>query len=218
VIRPTLVVVIVLMAAGSPGYAQQDAASSAGVPVEREPHHHVVFENAAVRVIDARLPAGDTTLYHTHTADNVPVVIRGGSMTVQPLGGSPQPASPRTGDASFARGGYTHQIVNVGPEALQFLDVEVHAPAAVTPPDVAVPAGHEVVLDQPRVRMLRFVASGPPHTHARGVLAVVVPRDHEWKNGTPAGAPAPGAYWWLDGGSAGRTVPNGTEIVEIEVK
>src|SRR6187200_1973009 len=135
VIRAPLVVAFVLVVVSPPGHAQQEARpSTSGVPVEREPRHHVVFENAAVRVIDARLPAGDTTLYHTHTADNVPVVIRGGSMTIQPLGGARQSASPRTGDASFARGGYTHQIVNVGREALQFLDVEVHAPTPVGTP------------------------------------------------------------------------------------
>jgi hypothetical protein len=200
-------------------HAQQETnAPAAGVPVEREPRHHVVFEDAAVRVIDARLPVGDTTLYHTHVADNVPVVIRGGSMTVQRVGEAVQPASPRTGDASFARGGYTHQIVNIGSEPLQFLDVEVHAPVPTGAPDAAMPAEHDVVLDESRVRLLRFVNADSTHVHRRGLLAIVVPRGHDWTRGSPPGAPEPGTYWWVDADTAGRTVPAGTELVEIEIK
>ena len=55
------------------------SASRESVPVEREPMHRVVFENALVRVIDAAVPAGAATLYHTHARDNVPVTVAGGT-------------------------------------------------------------------------------------------------------------------------------------------
>ena len=220
--RTLTILAAVLAALVSAGAAPTGAGQGAppvpaGVPVEREPRHHVVFENEAVRVIDARLPAADVTLYHTHTADNVPVVIHGGRMTVQPLGGAPQTASPRTGDASFVRGGYTHQIANVGADALQFLDVEIHSPVpsqAVIP----MPEHHELVLENGRVRLLRYIAGGALHAHDRGLLAIVVPNHHEWTAGVPEGAPAPGAYWWLPPRDPGRSVPAGTEMIEIEVK
>ncbi|HKS41181.1 MAG TPA: hypothetical protein VJX74_11275 [Blastocatellia bacterium] len=41
------------------------------VMVLNEPRHHVKFENEYVRVIDASMPLGDTTLFHTHPLDNV---------------------------------------------------------------------------------------------------------------------------------------------------
>jgi hypothetical protein len=196
-------------------------AQEVGVPVDREPRHHVVFTNAAVRVIDARIAVGDVTLFHTHAADNVPVCIRGGLMTVQPLGGTPQAVTARTGDASLAAGGYTHQIANAGPAPLHFVDVEIHAAApAGAPANAPVPPGHELVLDAPRVRVLRHrVGAGPAaDVHARPLLAVVVPPGHDRAADGPAGAPAPGAYRWRKAGSAARPLPAGTEVVEIEIK
>ena len=224
-IRTTTAVVLMVLSTLSAGIAlplkaRQGATSpgASGVPVEQEPRHHVVFENASVKVIDAQLPAHDVTLYHTHTADNVPVVIHGGTMTVQPLGGERQPSSPRTGDASFARGGYTHQIANTGAEALHFVDVEIRAPAHAPASEHPIPAGHQLVLDRGRVRLLRHVAGGPSHAHERGLLAVVVPSGHDWAAGVPAGAPSPGTYWWQPPGEPSRLVPSGTETIEIEVK
>lgn len=46
------------------------AALQTGVPVTEEPRHRVVFTNGYVRVIDASLPVGDVTLFHTHDLDN----------------------------------------------------------------------------------------------------------------------------------------------------
>ena len=206
----------VFIAIAAPIAAAPQAPAAAGVPVEREPCHHVVFENGAVKVIDARLPVGVVTLYHTHSADNVPVVIRGGRMTVQPLGGTPQPTTPRTGDASVARGGYTHQIANVGAEPLHFLDVEIHATGSSTPAR-PLPDGHTLVLDDVRVRLLRHVAGHETeHVHDRGRLAIVVPPGHDASSTGPAGGPRPGEYWWIEAGASGRPVPAGTEVVEIE--
>ena len=64
------------------------AVAEQAVPVANEPRHHVVYQNDWVRVIDAYFPVGDTTLYHTHDRDNVPICLAGGSMTTQPLGGT----------------------------------------------------------------------------------------------------------------------------------
>ena len=190
------------------------------VRVEEKPRHHVVFENEAVRVIDARLPAGDVTLHHTHAADNVPVVIRGGPLTIQPLGGAPQRSVVRAGEASLARASYTHQIANIGPGPLRFVDVEIHT---AWPPrgagDPPVPAGHQVLVDDARVRVLRHrVIRADPDLHAGPVLAVAVPPGHEEASNGPLGAPAPGSYWWREARSRDVLLPPGTEVVEIELK
>lgn len=37
------------------------------VPVHQEPRHHLVFDSAAVRILDIQIPPGDTTLFHTHS-------------------------------------------------------------------------------------------------------------------------------------------------------
>ena len=59
------------------------------VPVEQEPSHVIVFENAVVRVIDAAVPVGRETLYHTHLRDNVPVAVASGRAATTVLGRAP---------------------------------------------------------------------------------------------------------------------------------
>lgn len=49
------------------------------VPVEFEPHHGELFQNQFVRVYEARIEPGATTLDHRHDADTVYVVVRGGT-------------------------------------------------------------------------------------------------------------------------------------------
>ncbi len=47
----------------------------AQVPVSKEPRHHNVFENAWVRVLDVRIPPGDTSLYHRHEIPSVFLIL-----------------------------------------------------------------------------------------------------------------------------------------------
>jgi hypothetical protein len=49
------------------------------VPVEFEPVHGELFQNQLVRVYEARIEPGATTLDHRHDADTVYVVVRGGT-------------------------------------------------------------------------------------------------------------------------------------------
>jgi hypothetical protein len=50
------------------------------VPVEFEPVHGELFQNQFVRVYEARIEPGATTLDHRHDADTVYVVVRGGTL------------------------------------------------------------------------------------------------------------------------------------------
>ena len=92
------------------------------VPVEQEPAHTVKFENAVVRVIDAALPVGHATLNHTHSRDNVPVAVAGGRVATTLIGGAPVESAVKVGQVSFAVGGYTHVVANVGTTPLHFID------------------------------------------------------------------------------------------------
>ena len=51
----------------------QQAATQAAVPVEQEPHHHVVLKNDSVLVTHVVIPPGEATLYHTHSYDRAAV-------------------------------------------------------------------------------------------------------------------------------------------------
>ncbi|MCU1339074.1 MAG: hypothetical protein JWO19_4655 [Bryobacterales bacterium] len=63
------------------------AAAQQTVPVTREPHHHVVYEDARVRILDVQIEPRGSTLLHRHDTDYVSVAASG---------------------ISFSRGGITH--------------------------------------------------------------------------------------------------------------
>jgi quercetin dioxygenase-like cupin family protein len=157
---------------------QQAAPQS--VPVGEEPRHKVVFSNKYVRVIDAVVPPGDATLYHTHSEDNVPVAISGGTMRTQILGAEPTESTIQTGGIWWAKASYSHQITNVGQSTLRFIDAEVLA----SPPGTSAAAplgdvpGMKLEIENEKVRIYRVRLepgqSTGAHTHARARLSVAV--------------------------------------------
>ena len=55
----------------------------AQIPVTKEPHHHVVFENAQFRIMDVNVPPGEATLDHSHDRDVVTVAMSNGARRVR---------------------------------------------------------------------------------------------------------------------------------------
>jgi len=49
--------------------------SLAQVPVSQEPRHHNVLDNGHVRLLDVRIPPGDTTQFHIHATPSVFIVL-----------------------------------------------------------------------------------------------------------------------------------------------
>jgi quercetin dioxygenase-like cupin family protein len=155
-------------------------AAQQSVPVGEEPRHKVVFENKYVRVIDAVVPPGDVTLYHTHTEDNVPIAISGGKMRTQVLGAEPTESTIQTGGIWWAKASYTHQITNVGQTTLRFIDAEVLAspPGTSAAPPLGEVPGMKLEIENEKVRIYRVkLAPGQStgmHTHSRARLNVAV--------------------------------------------
>jgi hypothetical protein len=98
------------------------------VPVEQEPHHHVVWKNGSVEVIRLLLPPGESTLFHTHSRDRVAVDLTSTMLSFQKLNekeGQPEPSIP--GDVSSHAdfdAPYSHRVHNVGEKTYEVLDVE----------------------------------------------------------------------------------------------
>jgi quercetin dioxygenase-like cupin family protein len=99
------------------------------VPVQREPHHHVMFENQYVRVLDVFIPPGEATLFHTHEHDNLAVRISDGLVQTQMQGKDLQTASPvEHGSVVFSKGSgspYTHRVEDVGTVTFHVIDIEL---------------------------------------------------------------------------------------------
>jgi quercetin dioxygenase-like cupin family protein len=156
------------------------AGFQSAVPVGEEPRHHVKFENEYVRVIDAAVPRGDATLFHTHSLDNIPVVISGGKLRTELLGGEPKDSSVVTGGISFAEATYTHRITNIGDTNLRFIDAEILKSAGGPVPAATLSRvrGHTLAFENQRVRIYRILLepgqSTGVHTHQLSLLNVAV--------------------------------------------
>jgi quercetin dioxygenase-like cupin family protein len=150
------------------------------VPVLKEPRHIVKFENKYVRVIDASVPVGDATLYHTHGIDNVPVAVSGGQLKTQLIGQEATFSTVATGAVSYARETYTHQITNVGKTHVRFIDAEILASPGGSKniPPLENVTGNKLEIDNERVRVYRLILepgqSTGIHTHKLSRLSVIV--------------------------------------------
>ncbi len=204
--------------------AQAPAAGPTIVPVEREPQHRPAFENDVIAVLDVRFQPGYTSLFHTHSNDNVSVRVETGPTRTDTLEAAGTTQTAAVGRLVFnsASPPYTHRVANVGEALIHILDIEI---LAKTPTRTAIVsdelAGHEVVVENARVRLSRITlapgTSLPAHTHPRGRLEVHlrgnVPGAFIWR--------PPGSFAWREPGSftaAATAGPAGGEWVEIEVK
>jgi len=103
------------------------------VPVEREPHHHVVLQNQYVRVLDVFFPVGQPALFHTHSNDNVSVELSGDKTKSQPWSGKGIGEWSAAGDVVPGRVGfhkaagqpYTHRVGSAGEKPYHVIDVEI---------------------------------------------------------------------------------------------
>ena len=98
------------------------------VAVEQEPHHHVVFENQYVRVLDVLVNPGDTTLFHKHSLDNVAVQLSDANIKRQFPGEDWVVAPAKEGSVGFVAGTrtpYTHRISNAGATVFHVMDIEI---------------------------------------------------------------------------------------------
>lgn len=73
----------------------------AQLPIEKEPHHKVVFENQLVRVIELAVPPRDTTLLHTHQAASVVIFLSACSFAIQNPKQAPVVTAVKLGDITY---------------------------------------------------------------------------------------------------------------------
>jgi hypothetical protein len=137
------------------------AGDPAPVPVRLEPHHHLVLENAYIRLYDVQISPGSPTLYHRHAAASVFVQLNESRSASQELGEAPTAGQlVAAGTARFAAYNekpVTHRAFALGPKASHTLMIELlRKPAEV---DLARPAdrsGLQLAWEHPQVRLYRL--------------------------------------------------------------
>jgi quercetin dioxygenase-like cupin family protein len=109
--------------------ARESSQEGSAVPVQDEPHHHWIFENQYVRVLDVVLPPGESTLMHTHSYDNVAVRLSDSVIQKQDLGKDwDGPSRVQPGQVTFtacAKHPYTHRVKNAGTTTFRVMDIEL---------------------------------------------------------------------------------------------
>jgi quercetin dioxygenase-like cupin family protein len=208
-------------------FASQEA--SAPVLVENEPLHHVVLKNESVVVLHLTLPAGERTLYHTHSHDRVAVNLSSTSITQQTLGekeGAPSATEPGNFTVyTLAGNSFTHRVHNIGAAPFDVIDVELLERPATPSSSVA----SAIAGENPSARVYSWVlapgSASAMHTHVRPYL-IVSAKGFMLKMTAPDGQSSEhevksGDFHWVNTKvthSLANTGSTEGQIVEIELK
>ncbi|HUI82409.1 MAG TPA: hypothetical protein VLY24_31010 [Bryobacteraceae bacterium] len=198
-------------------------AAFAQVPVEQEPRHHLAFENEALRVLEPRIPAGDTTLEHLHDYDDATICIHGSSVRAKPPGGEwSNPGAVcmpgRVGVTEYTGNPRAHTVQNVGTGEYHLTLVENLRPSGWTNYEPVAVMGLNVVKESRSFRIYDAQLSDssiPAHSHKVPTVVIVV------SGAVTAGQTLdqPGQSVFIAAGKDHEIVAYGhAHVVEIEVR
>ena len=150
--------------------------AQASVPVEQEPRHTVRFADAAMRVLEVNIPAGDTTLDHMHRHDIATVCVECAPTLTRAPGEEWSAVRTRAVGSSnvtaYTARPASHTVRNVGKESYHLIAVENLRPG--TWKGAALPGtkpSQETASF--RVYQIDSAATGP-HTHTAPAVVVTV--------------------------------------------
>ncbi len=154
------------------------------VAVDAEPHHHLVLENAQVRVFQVEIAPHTATLMHRHARDYVLVSLGPAEFENDVAGKPPVTVKLQDGEARFTAGGFAHVVKDLAETPFRNLTIELLQPAPTTsggsdekprelPGATITPL---FVKDGVRVSDIRLKAGGtiPKHHHDVPHLVVAV--------------------------------------------
>jgi mannose-6-phosphate isomerase-like protein (cupin superfamily) len=227
--RCAAIVLAFVLLGTSSGLAQEIASSEHVVQVYQEARHHPVFENSLVRILDVRVPGGDTTDYHVHANRHIAVVIAGARSWDQGLGtAAPESASMALPvgavlDNASASIPYTHRVGNADTVAFRYLVAQMLAPSGVPssmlPPSSGLRFDHETMGARvyratlaPGQSIARHRHSAPGLTIQVGAGKLRIDGTAAEGRGTESGA---GAWWWRGAGAEHALRNTGAQAVDI---
>ena len=203
--------------------------SAAPVPVEQEPHHHLLLKNESLMVLRVTLQPGEWSQYHIHSVDDVAVWI-GHCSASQQLLNQPEsaPVEQIPGNISLRTLRETplkHRVHNLGPGLFDVLDVEL----LQRPEHPSTGAAGPVAGENPSARVYKWkiVPGGvtPMHTHDRPYL-IIAATGFDLKMTAPDGQSTTheikaGDFHWVPTKVTHTLANAGTsegQVVEIELK
>jgi beta-alanine degradation protein BauB len=95
------------------------------VPIDKEPSHHLVFENEYVRVFSVEVAPHSETKYHQHDRDYVWVSLGDSDVESVRVGAAAVALQPKDGETQFTKGGFAHKAVNKSDKPFRNVTVEL---------------------------------------------------------------------------------------------
>jgi hypothetical protein len=216
--------------------AHQATAQDEGppVPVEKAAYHWPIFRNEYVMLLRVYMPPGKGSNYHTHSLDQISVLIEAGANAGQVFGKERTlPKAGTRGNVGFtpySKRPFTHRSTNTA--ATPFNNIVIAllkpGPGAFSPQARDVP-GYRQLFDNERARGWRLQlepgqTAGPITQTAPGLRVVIDGGEIEEivKGEMDRGlALRPGDFYWQDPGPARSIRNTGTtaiNVVEFELK
>jgi len=202
------------------------------VPITSEPDHKVRFENGRVRMIEAVIPRGKTTLFHEHRYEGFYVFFKAEGFTNEPFQGKPRLVNLPNGAVQFIptpNGPYIHRVSASGdqPAHVSVLELKTQTKGSADSSELRFPP-FETAMENShgRVYRLKLNPGESVDTFTRpantGIFAISSGRISELPQGKPA-RPwnlEPGAFRWVEAAEE-LTIKNDgqapVELIEIEV-
>jgi quercetin dioxygenase-like cupin family protein len=98
------------------------------VQVSKEPRHVPVIENEYIRLLDVRLPPGDTTFYHIHSTPSLFIILTDTWTASQTQGEQWSRSKSATGQIwyrSFQPDSLIHRVANIDSTIFHVNDIEI---------------------------------------------------------------------------------------------
>jgi quercetin dioxygenase-like cupin family protein len=102
------------------------------VAIDAEPHHHLVLENAQVRVFQVEVAPHTATLMHRHGRDYVFVNLGAAEIENDVAGKPPVSLKLQDGETRFTPGGFAHLAKNLADNPFRNVTIELLHPGPAT--------------------------------------------------------------------------------------
>lgn len=120
---------VALLSFASVGSAQEViTAAMDGVPMSKEPDHHLVLSNSYVNAYDVEVPPKGSTLLHQHLYDNIFVVLGAADVTNTVEGQPPAHLTLADSSVIFGSAPYAHSVTNNGTTPFRNVIIELLQP------------------------------------------------------------------------------------------
>lgn len=210
--RSWLTLSLLIMVSGS--FAQQI------VEVRNEPRHVPVFQNKQVRLLDALIKPGDTSLYHIHSLPSIFVFICKTNTAQQPLGKEPVIAMTYSGQTwyrDFKDGAVTHRVWSADTNAVHAFDIELIGKAKQGLSAALQAPGVELLeqVDRARIYRIRLLPGGETELELQSYSGMLIPYLGGVElDGQRIVTVQTGSYLWLEKKKAFLLRNKGTAIAE----